>query len=40
MAGLVFVDRAVPVATTLSLGGTLSGVTDWAIIGIELKPEP
>ncbi len=37
-ARIAFVDRAVPVATSLSLNGSLSGAVDWAVIGIELRP--
>jgi hypothetical protein len=38
-AGVTFVDRAVPAATTLALDGSFSGVVDWAVIGLELKPQ-
>jgi hypothetical protein len=33
-----FVDLAVPVASQQLLNGTLSSTTDWAVIGIELRP--
>ncbi len=37
-AGLAFVDRFVTAITPLTLNGTLSAATDWAAIGIELRP--
>ena len=39
IAGLTIVHRTVPLASTLSLGGSLNGATDWAVVGVELKPE-
>ena len=36
---IALVDRAVPVATSLPLNGTLSGPADWAVIGVELRPD-
>ncbi len=38
IAGLTIVDRVVPVASTLSLGGSFNGAADWAVVGVELKP--
>jgi hypothetical protein len=35
---VALVDRAVPVASSLTLDGTLNSTTDWAVIGIELRP--
>jgi hypothetical protein len=40
VASLTFVDRIVPVPTTLLLNGLLDGSTDWAVIGVELKSGP
>jgi hypothetical protein len=36
---IALVDRAVPNATSLLLNGTLNGLADWAVIGIELRPQ-
>ena len=38
-ARIALMDRTVPVATSLLLNGTLSGPADWAVIGVELRPE-
>jgi hypothetical protein len=35
---IAIVDRAVPTSTSLPLNGTLNGTTDWAVIGVQLKP--
>jgi hypothetical protein len=39
VAGVVFIDRTVPVATPLPFDGSLDGSADWALIGVELKPQ-
>ena len=39
MVRIALVDRTVPVATSLLLNGTLSGQADWAVIGVELRPD-
>jgi hypothetical protein len=31
-------DRAVPASTSLPLNGTLNGTSDWAVIGVQVKP--
>jgi hypothetical protein len=36
---IALVDRLVPTASSLPLNGTLGGAADWAVIGIELRPE-
>ena len=38
-ARIALMDRTVPVATSLLLNGTLSGPADWAVIGVELRPD-
>jgi hypothetical protein len=35
---IAIVDRTVPDPTTLPLNGSLSGTTDWALIGVQLQP--
>jgi hypothetical protein len=40
VAGIAFVDRVVPLATTTPLNGTLNSPVDWAVIGAELRSEP
>lgn len=38
IAGLATEDRTVSSASTVAANGTLSGVTDWAVVAVELKP--
>jgi hypothetical protein len=38
-AGVAFEDRPVSTPTSLLLNGTLNGTADWAVIGIELRPQ-
>jgi hypothetical protein len=38
-AGIALVDQPVSTATSLPLNGTLSGSADWAVIGVELRPD-
>jgi hypothetical protein len=40
MVTIAISDRTVPSITSLPLNGTLSGAVDWAVIGVELRPEP
>jgi hypothetical protein len=40
VAGIAFVDRVVPLATTMPLNGRLNSAVDWAVIGAELRSEP
>jgi hypothetical protein len=40
MVTIAISDRTVPSITSLPLNGTLSGEVDWAVIGVELRPEP
>jgi hypothetical protein len=35
---IAIIDRAVPASTSLPLNGTLNGTSDWAVIGVQLKP--
>ena len=37
IAGLAVMDRTVTSATTVPVNGTLSGVEDWAVVGVEIK---
>ncbi len=37
-AGVAVEDRSVPTPTTLPIDGSLSASTDWAFVGLELKP--
>ena len=37
-AGLVLVEQAVPASTSLALNGSLSNTTDWAVIGVQVRP--
>lgn len=39
VAGIAVVDRTFPEAMPAVLNGTLSSPTDWAVIGLELKPQ-
>jgi hypothetical protein len=35
---IAIIDRAVPASTSLPLNGTLNGTSDWAVIGVQLRP--
>jgi hypothetical protein len=37
-AVMAVMDRPVPAASPLPLNGTLSGSTDWAVVGVEIRP--
>jgi hypothetical protein len=38
IVGLATVDQAVPQASSLPLDGSFSGVLDWVVIGVEIRP--
>jgi hypothetical protein len=39
VASVALIERAVPIATPIPLEGSLGGVVDWAVVGVELKPQ-
>lgn len=38
VAGLVVLDKEVPLAASIVLDGSTSGNTDWAVLGLEIRP--